>query len=318
MKLTIAIATAVLLGLGLEAQAQKSATGGAIGATSGVTVVNPVMVTPGVDYLAAASVPVAGVNSWDSPGSAFNVWLYDTTGGTGANFSAVSWNVSIATVGYSWLNEARIYFDGSDQDGSGLWLTPGFAFSSPGRGHFTSGGVIDLTDNGIPDVPVLTDGQIWMEFNEAYDDVTGGIDANWLSGFVNLYYDANCGLVSSFGTACPGNGGFIPMFEIGCAQVGQPLTVDLWDCEGGALWFMCFSTGTGTQPLPGGGCTLDLAPGWFFLPLGAIPGAGPGGGAIHFTIAPLATAGHVFVQNVLKDSVTGFITTNGLDITVNP
>ena len=318
MKLTIAIASAVLLGFGLDAQAQKSVSGGVIGSTGGVSVAAPIVNPPGIDYLATVSIPVGGVNSWDSPGAAVNEWLFDPTGGTGANMSGIAWNVSIAALSPSWMSEARIYFDGSDQDGSGLWLTPGAGFSSPGTGTFTSGGVIDLTDNGISDIPVLADGLIWMEFNESFDDFSNAIDGNWLSGSVSLFYDANCGAVVPFGSACAGNGGFLPTFEVGCPQVGLPLSVDVYNCEGGAPWFMVFAVGTGSIPLPGGGCTLDVAPGWIYESLGAMPGAGPGGGAIHFNVPALASTGHVFVQCVIKDSVAGFITTNGLDITINP
>jgi len=307
---TVVIVSAVVLSIGLDAQAQKTSGGSVIGATSGPGIANPIVTAPPIAYATSSVIDMTGRNSWDLPGALVNEWVFDPAG-VGANLSALSWDVTIRANGASWLSESRIYFDGSDQDGSGLWLTPGVADGFPGTGSYASGGIIDLTDNGIPDVPVLADGLLHMELNESFDDVPGAIDNNWLSGNVTLYYDADCGDVLQFGAACAGSNG-LPNMEVGCAQVGLPMSVSVTNAEGGSPWFVLLSTGTGSIGLPGG-CTLDLAAGFFIQPMGPMPAAGE----ISFNVTPPAPF-HIFVQSVIKDSVANFVTTNGLDITVNP
>lgn len=123
---------------------------------------------------------ISGEQSWDG--------LFDTSNtilkvqlGTGQVMTGIGWDVTIATVGASWLSEARVYFDGSDRDAYGLFLTPGVTDGFPGTGTYSSGGIIDLTDNGIPDIPILADGDLWIELFEGYDDVGDAVDADWLS-----------------------------------------------------------------------------------------------------------------------------------------
>ncbi|MFH0946681.1 MAG: hypothetical protein V2A76_15915 [Planctomycetota bacterium] len=291
--------------------------GTVIGAGSGATGINPIGIPLPPLAATSAIVPVAGVNSWDSQGDSDNEWLFDGTGGTGSNLTALSWDVTFMTLGASWMSESTIYFDGSDQDGSGVYLTPGVGFGSTGTGTFSSGGVIDLTDAGVGDVPVLADGLIHMEFFESFDDVSNAIDGTFTAGDVTLFYDSSCGAVAAFGSACPGNGGFLPVLSVdGCPQVGLPLTVEVSDCEGGAPWFMLFSSTTGSIPLPGG-CTLDLAAGYVVQYLGLLPGAGAGGGSSTFIATPVV-ANNVYAQCVIQDSTAGLITTNGLNVTVNP
>jgi hypothetical protein len=96
--------------------------------------------------------------------------------GEGALVTGVGWDVNLTTVGESWLSEATLYFDGSDQDGSGLFLTPGIADDAPGTGSYSSE-VIDLTDNGIPEIPILSDGRLFIQFFESFDDNEGSADA---------------------------------------------------------------------------------------------------------------------------------------------
>jgi hypothetical protein len=93
--------------------------------------------------------------------------------------TGIGWDVCLTTVGGSWMSEARFYFDGSDHDFSGLFLTPFFANSAPGSGCTTSGGTIDLTDNGIPDIPILADGNLYIQLFEGFDDVADAVDADW-------------------------------------------------------------------------------------------------------------------------------------------
>lgn len=133
-------------------------------------------------------VDLSGEQSWDGLGDASNTVLLVPLG-TGATMTGIGWDVTIATVGGSWLDEARLYFDGSDQDLSGLFLSPGFADATPGTGSYSSGGILDLSDNGIPDIPILADGNLWIELNESFDDVADAVDADYTAGGVTVEFE---------------------------------------------------------------------------------------------------------------------------------
>lgn len=122
---------------------------------------------------------ISGQQSWDSLYDSSNTILYVPIP-TGKVMTGIGWDVGIATVGGSYLSEATIYFDGSDRDGLGLFLTPGAGDFSPGTGYYSSP-VIDLTDNGIPDIPIQADGLLWIELFESYDDVADSVDADYLN-----------------------------------------------------------------------------------------------------------------------------------------
>jgi len=123
---------------------------------------------------------IGGTESWDALLDPSNTVLVVPLG-TGAAMTGIGWDVSLSTVGGSWLSEARFYFDGSDQDLSGLFLTPGFADATPGTASY-SNPVINLGDYAIPDIPILADGNLYIELNESFDDVGDAVDANWLAG----------------------------------------------------------------------------------------------------------------------------------------
>ncbi len=135
------------------------------------------------------SYDISGAESWDGLSDSSNmVLVIDTAAmlglpsGTATEFHGIGWDVTIATNDGSWLSEARMYFDDNiAPDLSGLFLTPGVNDSVPGTGTYTSGGVVDLSDNGIPDI-VLPDGMLRLEFYEGFDDLPDDIDANYLQG----------------------------------------------------------------------------------------------------------------------------------------
>lgn len=138
---------------------------------------------------------VAGVNSWDLLYDADNE-IYTPNlavaaglpAGTALEMIGIGWDVTIATVGASWLNEARTYFDDTiNPDGTGLFVTPGSAVGAPGTQAFSSGGILYLADYGIAPIP-LPNGLIRMEFYESYEDYANAIDANWLSGSYTIVY----------------------------------------------------------------------------------------------------------------------------------
>lgn len=125
---------------------------------------------------------ISGEDSWDPLNDADNTVLVVPLG-TGASMTGIGWDVNLTTIGGSWLSEARFYFDAQDQDLSGLFLTPGVGNNVGGTNvNFASGGIIDLSDNAIPDIPILADGNLYIQLFEGFDDVPNGVDANWVTG----------------------------------------------------------------------------------------------------------------------------------------
>jgi exosortase sorting signal-containing protein len=142
---------------------------------------------------------ISGEDSWDALNDPSNTLLLIPLG-NGSSMTGIGWDVNLATIGDSWLNEARFYFDGSDQDLSGLFLTPGAGNSFPGVANFSSGGPLDLTDNGIPDIPILADGNLWIQLNEGFDDINDAIDANWTAGSeLTIVYEGGTPAVPTVG-----------------------------------------------------------------------------------------------------------------------
>lgn len=133
---------------------------------------------------AIVDIDVDGVESWDGPGDADNTILVvdladalGLAGGSSVTITGIGWDVVISTVGASWLSEATVSFEGL------VTVSPGAGNDAPGSMAFTSGGLLDLTDNGIPDI-VLADGLLTLEFFEGYDDVADAVDSVWGSSFL--------------------------------------------------------------------------------------------------------------------------------------
>ncbi len=156
--------------------------------------------------------------------------------GSPATMTGIGWDLTIdtATPGLgSWLSEAVMYFDDNiAPDGAGLYLTPGAGDNFAGSASYSSGGVIDLTDNAIPDI-VLPDGMLRLEFFESYDDVGDAIDAvyNAVSTVTVVVADPSSGACCDDATA-------------GC------VTTDQATCEGTA----------GQTFYPGEDCTTFTCP----------------------------------------------------------
>ncbi len=128
----------------------------------------------------------AGSNSWDALGDPdndviiFNVaTLMSLPSGTPVTITAIGWNVTIDTVGTSWISEARIYIDEPATTG-GVFMAPGVGADAPGIASFSSGGQILLSSLSIPNL-VLPNGMLRLELYESFDDVANAIDANWMS-----------------------------------------------------------------------------------------------------------------------------------------
>lgn len=143
------------------------------------------------------SISINTNHSWDAYGAGAGddpdneVIVYDLaaalgfSSGTPLTMTGIGWDVTIDTIAPgqgSWRSEAISYFDDNiAPDASGLFLSPGVADTSPGTSHYTSGGIVDLTDNSIPDI-FLPNGVLRIYLYEDFDDLAGAIDANYFAG----------------------------------------------------------------------------------------------------------------------------------------
>lgn len=174
------------LGLSAITAAQKGAPGQLMKATEPLPEASPNYATFTPTVLSQTQnlgtttlvVDISGLQSWDALNDPSNTVLAIPLG-AGAAMTGIGWDVNLTTQGGSWRSEARFYFDGSDQDASGLFLAPGIADASSGSGSYSSGGVLDLTDNAIPDIPILGDGNLYIQLYESFDDANDVVDADW-------------------------------------------------------------------------------------------------------------------------------------------
>jgi hypothetical protein len=145
-------------------------------------------------------VDISGTDSWDALNDPSNTTLLVPLG-AGASMTGIGWDTTLTTFGGSWLSEARFYFDGSDLDLSGLFLSPGAGSGFPGTGvFFSSGGTIDLSDNAIPDIPILADGDLHIQLNESFDDADDVIDATWVGpSTLTIVYEGGGAAVPTVG-----------------------------------------------------------------------------------------------------------------------
>ncbi len=150
-----------------------------------------VMAAAAAGFVASAAsaeivtVDLTNVNSWDGLGDADNDVLsldlaaaIGLPSGSEVVVDAIGWDVTIETIGGSWLSEARIAYDDSGDGTPEIFLTPGFGDDFAGSDAYSSGGLLVLADAAIPDL-VLADGVLTLEFYEGFDDVADEIDAIW-------------------------------------------------------------------------------------------------------------------------------------------
>ncbi len=131
-------------------------------------------------------IDIFGAGSWDLLGDPDNfVMIVDVAAelglpsGTPVSMSGLGWDVSLRTVGSSWLSQAEIYFDEAlNPDLFGIFLAPGGDDTFPGRANYSSGGVIDFGQAGFPNID-LPDGRLRIEFYEVQDDFPDALDARW-------------------------------------------------------------------------------------------------------------------------------------------
>ena len=116
---------------------------------------------------------IGGTNSWGFQGASSNESL-SVFLGAGASITSISWDVTLTTVGLSWLDEATIGFEGG-LAGGGAEVMPGFgdAFTGSFVNYTGSTGGVALSADGILDI----------EFYEVgFDDNAGAIDTIYEAG----------------------------------------------------------------------------------------------------------------------------------------
>ncbi|MDH3588050.1 MAG: PEP-CTERM sorting domain-containing protein [Gammaproteobacteria bacterium] len=132
--------------------------------------------TTSIASAAVIDVDISGVASWDGEGSPLNtVLLLDLGGGGPVTIDGIGWDLTITSVGASWLSEAVIGFGGTANPNE-VNLSAGAGDSFPGVGTYSSGGIVDFASIPLPNIE-LADGILRLEFFESFDDVTGDIDA---------------------------------------------------------------------------------------------------------------------------------------------
>lgn len=149
-------------------------------------------VTPPTDRAGLRRTIDVSAASWDLQGDPDNtVLLIDMASlfgfapGSTMPLTGLGWDLTIETVGASWLSEPTISFDNAMGDSpNAVLLTPGAGADGPGLGAFQSEGTVKFNDVGLNEL-VLLDGVLRIEFFESFDDVADAIDAN-ITGTITL------------------------------------------------------------------------------------------------------------------------------------
>ena len=123
---------------------------------------------------------------WDGLNDPDNVIAMCFTGGS---ITGIEWDVTLETVGASWLSEATMQFTDSSgsADPNAINLTVGNGDNTPGTMTYNSGGIVDLTDNTLPDVVAAGDGILQIQFFESFDDNADAVDSMFTSGTVGIH-----------------------------------------------------------------------------------------------------------------------------------
>ncbi|GAB4113994.1 MAG: hypothetical protein Tsb0027_01950 [Wenzhouxiangellaceae bacterium] len=139
---------------------------------------------------------MTGIESWDGIDDTDNI-IIELDIGAGNTMTGGSFDVGINSVDPSWLSEASVQFSDStgSADPNAINLAPGAGEDAPGDMEFSSAGVIDFSDNALPDIVAGADGILRLQFFESFDDTADAIDAFWRNA-------ATPALVAGLGIAC--------------------------------------------------------------------------------------------------------------------
>lgn len=155
-----------------------------LAAAAGLATASPFMSTGLTEYTvdnagvatSSLTIDISGYSSWDLQDSPNNEILSMFIG-NGAVITGIAWDVTLTTFNASWASESVLNFE--DQ----IFLTPGVADGfQVSNANYNSGGVLDISDAGLPNITVGADGILDIEFLEGFDDVAGAIDGTWQAG----------------------------------------------------------------------------------------------------------------------------------------
>lgn len=129
------------------------------------------------------------------------------------------------------------------------------------------------------------------------------------------------GEIQTFGSSCPGTGGFAPTLATsGCAIPAGALTVTVTGGVGGSFALLLFGQSQANIPA-GFGCSVHIAPVLPPTPLIPLFGTGPGQGAISFSASlPTNMPGGSFTMQAFcadPGAPLGFTATNGVEVVVH-
>jgi hypothetical protein len=143
---------------------------------------------------------------WDLQGDPDNVVvtldlnaLLGGAAGADAFVTGIGWDVTVTTTDPSWLSEATYNFNGE------IFVTPGIGEDVPGTNSYSSGGILDLGDNALPDI-LAAGGILTIEFFDSFDDFADAIDG-FSSGTLTLAVDYK--VPAPAGLAVLGLGGLV-------------------------------------------------------------------------------------------------------------
>lgn len=162
-----------------QARADRALVASADGSVR-VIAISSVTSPAGTERGVQTCVDMTDIDSWDELDDADNV-IVDVDISSDLKVVGVAWDVGIASVGDSWLSDASVLMSNSDgiSDPNGIILVPGFDVAAPGNQEFSSGGVVTLADEGLPDVEPNADGIVRLQFHEFFDDVPDAVDSEW-------------------------------------------------------------------------------------------------------------------------------------------
>ena len=134
---------------------------------------------------------MGGRQSWDFWDSSNNE-LFSEILGAGAVVTGVGWRelgISTVLATGSWRWDAITSLYSSHPDAFFVDVAPG-AGDGPGAGVYSSGGIIDLGDFDIDNLPIGDNGLLFVQLWEDPDDLENAIDANYTSGAFDIAYIA--------------------------------------------------------------------------------------------------------------------------------
>lgn len=147
----------------------------ALAAAAGLATASPYMHSGLTDYTvgsagtptATITVDISGISFNDAQGSSLNETL-SVFLGAGAEVTGIGWDVTYSSIGASWGSEAVINFEGQ------IFVTAGVNDSFPvTNANYSSGGILDLSDNALPNITLGGDGALDLEFFESFVDNGG-------------------------------------------------------------------------------------------------------------------------------------------------